>query len=85
MLISYDPMSDVLSLTLASTPLAQTQVQGSVTVNFDATGGVVSVVIPNASSALWENGGQINVMLPVSAPVPTTVVETTRVVERQVL
>lgn len=85
MLISYDPMSDVLNLTLGSAPMAQTQVQGSVTVNFDATGAVVSVAIPNASSALWENGGQINIMLPVPAPVPTTVVETTRVVERQVL
>ena len=85
MLISYDPMSDILTLSLASAPMAQTQVQGTVTVNFDATGGVVSVVIPNASSALWENGGQINVMLPVAAPATTTVVETTRVVERPLI
>lgn len=85
MLISYEPNSDVLSLTLQANPVAQTQVQGTVTVGFDAAGQVVSVAIPEASSLLWERGGQVNVMLPVAAPAPTTattVVETTRVIER---
>jgi uncharacterized protein YuzE len=85
MLISYEPMSDVLSITVASAPVAQTQVQGTVQVGFDAAGGVVSISIPGASSLLWENGGQINVALPVATPATTTVVETTRVVERPVL
>jgi uncharacterized protein YuzE len=84
MLISYDPMSDVLSITMQGAPVAQTQTQGTVGVGFDAANQVVSVSIPNASTALWENGGQINVMLPVAAPA-ATVVETTRVVERPVL
>ena len=80
MLISYDPMSDVLSITAKAAPVAQTQQQGTVSVGFDSTGGVVSVSIPNASSVLWENGGQVSVMLPEAAP---TVVET--VVERRVI
>ncbi|MBV9470618.1 MAG: DUF2283 domain-containing protein [Abitibacteriaceae bacterium] len=80
MLISYEPNSDVLTITLQAAPAAQTQMQGTVTVGFDAGGNVVSAAIPNASSVLWENGGQVNVMLP--TPAATTVVETTRVVER---
>lgn len=80
MLISHDPMADVLSITLDSAPAAQTQLQGTVSVGFNAAGGVVSVSIPNASSVLWENGGQVNVMLPQATP---TVVET--VVERRVI
>jgi uncharacterized protein YuzE len=83
MLISYEPMSDVLSLTIQAAPVAQTQLQGTVSVGFDAAGNVVSVSIPDASSVLWEHGGQVNVMLPTAAPATaTTVVETTRVVER---
>ena len=80
MLISYDPMSDVLSITLQAAPVAQTQTQGTVSVGFDAAGAPISVSIPNASSTLWENGGQVNVMLPQAAP---TIVET--VVERRVI
>lgn len=87
MLIAYEPTSDVLTITIQGAPLAQTQVQGTVAVGFDATGKVVSVQVPDASSVLWEHGGQINVMLPQAvAPVATTtVVETTRVVERPAL
>ena len=83
MLISYEPQSDVLSITLQGAPAAQSQVQGTITVGFDAAGHAVSVAIPEASSLLWEKGGQDNVMLPTPAPATTaTVVETTRVVER---
>ena len=86
MLISYEPLSDVLTITLASAPAAQTQTQGNVQVSFDATGAPISVAIPSASTLLWENGGQLNVMLPEVTPVQeTTVVETTRIVERPVL
>ncbi len=86
MLISYEPNADVLSVTMQAVPVAQTQLQGTISVGFDAAGQVVSVSIPNASSVLWEQGGQVNVMLPVSAPATaTTVVETTRVVERPLL
>ena len=80
MLISYDPMTDVLSITMGAAPVTQTQTQGTVQVGFDATGAPLSVSIPNASTTLWENGGQVNVMLPQPAP---TVVET--VVERRVV
>ena len=82
MLISYEPNSDILSITVAAAPVAQTHLQGTVSVGFDAAGGVVAVSIPEASSLLWEHGGQVNVMLPTVAPAPATVVETTRVVER---
>ena len=97
MLITYEPNSDILSIAVAAAPVAQTQMQGTVSVGFDAAGGVVSVSIPEASNLLWERGGQVNVMLPVAAPVAVaatpvvaaapvaasaTVVETTRVVER---
>lgn len=86
MLISYEPNSDVLAITLQAAPVAQSQVQGTVSVGFDATGQPVSISIPNASTMLWEHGGQISVMLPTPAPIPvaTTVVETTRVVERPI-
>lgn len=75
MLIAYDPMTDVLSITLQAAPAAQTQTQGTVAVGFDAAGAPVSVSIPNASSVLWENGGQISVALP--EPAQTVVTETT--------
>jgi len=78
MLISYEPNSDVLNITLQAAPVAQTQVQGTVTVGFDAAGAVTSIAIPDASSVLWERGGQVNVMLP---EVQTVV--TQRVVERR--
>lgn len=81
MLISYEPLADVLTVTLQTGLTAQTQQQGTVSVALDAAGDPVSVAIPNASTLLWENGGQVSVMLPVSAQVPT-VVETTTVVER---
>lgn len=86
MLISYEPNSDVLAITLQAAPVAQSQVQGTVSVGFDATGQPVSISIPNASTLLWEHGGQLSVMLPMPAPIPvaTTVVETTRVVERPI-
>ena len=64
MLISYEPNSDVLTITFGAAPVAQTQPQGASTVSFDAAGQVVVVTIPNASSALWENGGQVQVLLP---------------------
>jgi uncharacterized protein YuzE len=78
MLISYEPNSDILHITLQSAPSAQTQVQGTVTVGFDAAGAVTSIAIPDASTVLWERGGQVNVMLP---EVQTVV--TQRVVERR--
>ena len=53
MLISYEPNSDVLTITLQAVPVAQTQMQGTVTVGFDAAGGVTSIAIPDASSVLW--------------------------------
>ncbi len=72
MLISYEPMSDILSITFQGVPVAQTQMQGTVRVGFDATGAVVSVAIPEASSVLWEHGGQVNVMLPETQTVVVT-------------
>ena len=68
MLIAYEPNGDVLTITVAAAPPAQTQMQGTVSVGFDATGNVVSVAVPNASSVLWEHGGQVAVMLPQAAP-----------------
>lgn len=64
MTISYEPMSDVLTITIAASPVAQTQLQGTVSVGFDVAGAPVSVAVPQASSLLWENGGQVSVMLP---------------------
>ena len=81
MLIAYEPNSDILTITVQAGAVAQTQMQGTVTVGFDAAGNVLSCAVPDASSVLWEKGGQVNIMLP--TPTPTaTVVETTRVVER---
>jgi hypothetical protein len=54
-------------------------VQGTVSVGYDAAGSAVSVSIPEASSLLWEKGGQVNVLLPEKQ----TVVVTEQVVERQ--
>ena len=79
MLISYEPMSDVLSITFSAAPVAQSQVQGTVTVGFDAAGSAVMVSVPEASSLLWEKGGQINVLLPEKE----TLVVTEQVVARQ--
>ncbi|MDQ3814662.1 MAG: DUF2283 domain-containing protein, partial [Armatimonadota bacterium] len=61
MLISYEPMSDVLTITVKAAPVAQTQMQGTVQVGFDAAGAIVSVAVPEASSVLWQHGGQVNV------------------------
>ena len=79
MLISYEPMSDVLSITFSAAPVAQSQVQGTVAVSYDATGSAVAVSIPEASSLLWEKGGQVNVLLPEKQ----TVVVTEQVVDHQ--
>jgi YD repeat-containing protein len=86
MLITYEPMSDVLTITMQAAPVASTQVQGTVSVGFDAAGAVTSISIPDASSVLWENGGQVNVMLPTQVPAAnTTVVERTIVEQRSTL
>ena len=78
MLISYEPNFDVLTITLNAGAVASQQVQGTATVGLNAVGAPLSISIPNASTTLWEHGGQVNVML----PQPTaTFVETTRVVE----
>ncbi len=94
MIVSYEPMGDVLTITLEAAPVAQTQMQGTVSVGFDANGAPVSVAIPQASSLLWEHGGQVSVMMPqttqtvvtqvVEQPVvqPPTQTVVTRVVER---
>ena len=82
MLISYEPLADVLTITLQSGLAAQTQQQGTVAVSLDAAGEPVSVAIPNASTVLWENGGQVNVMLPERVAAPVIVEE---VVQRRVL
>jgi uncharacterized protein YuzE len=79
MLISYEPLSDVLNITFQAVPAVQTQMQGTVTVGFDASGAVVSVAVPGASTLLFEQGGQVNVMLPETQ----TVVVTEQVVERR--
>lgn len=75
MLISYEPVSDVLTITMHAAPVASTQVQGTVSVGYDSAGNVASVAIPDASSVLWENGGQVNVMFPEVQTVVTQVVE----------
>ena len=82
MLISYEPNSDVLTITMNAAPVAQTQLQGAVSVSFDAAGGVATVSIPDASTTLWEHGGQINVMLPQTQTTQTVV---TQVVEQPVV
>ena len=82
MLISYEPNSDILTITMGAGAPATTQVQGTINVSFDAAGAPLSVSIPEASSLLWERGGQVSVMMPQQA---TTVVETTQVVQRPVI
>lgn len=82
MLISYEPLSDVLTVTLQAGLAAQTQQQGTVSVSIDAAGAPVSIAVPNASTLLWENGGQISVMLPEKVAAPVVVEE---VVTRRVL
>jgi uncharacterized protein YuzE len=79
MLISYEPLSDVLNITFQAAPAVQTQMQGTVTVGFDASGAVVSVAVPEASTLLFQQGGQVNIMLPETQ----TVVVTEQVVERR--
>jgi len=74
MLIAYDPMNDVLSITLQAAPAVQTQQQGTVNIGFDAAGEAVAVSISEASTLLWENGGQVSVLLPEKT---TVVTETT--------
>jgi uncharacterized protein YuzE len=68
MLISYDPNTDVLNITLRPAPVAQTQPQGGATVGFDALGEVVSIAVADASTRLWERGGQVQVLLPEAGP-----------------
>jgi len=70
MLISYEPLADVLTITFQAGIAAQTQQQGTVSVSLDAAGEPVSIAVPNASTLLWENGGQISVMLPEKAAAP---------------
>lgn len=74
MLISYEPVSDVLTVTFSAGVAVQTQVQGTVQVNYDAAGAVSSVRVPDASTVLWENGGQVNVVLPETTVTVTEVV-----------
>ena len=81
MLISYEPNSDILTITLEAAPIAQNQLQGNCTVGFDANGRAVSVAIADASTLLWERGGQVQIALPEVA----TIVETTIVTEKPVL
>lgn len=78
MLISYEPNSDVLTITLNAGAVAAQQVQGTATIGLDAAGAPLSIAIPDASTTLWEHGGQVSVMLPQAT---ATVVETTRIVE----
>ena len=86
MLISYEPNSDILTITLEAAPIAQNQLQGNCTVGFDATGRAVSVAIADASTLLWERGGQVQIALPrPTSGRPATVVETTIVTEKPVL
>ena len=82
MLISYEPLADVLTVTLQAGLAAQTQQQGTVSVSLDAAGAPVSIAIPNASTLLWENGGQVSIMLPEKAVAPVVVEE---VVTRRVV
>lgn len=78
MLIAYEPNSDILTITLEAAPVAQNQLQGGCTVGFDAMGRAVSVAIADASTVLWEHGGQVQIALPAAA----TIVETTIVTEK---
>lgn len=81
MLIAYEPNSDILTITLEAAPVAQNQLQGGCTVGFDANGRAVSVAIADASTLLWEHGGQVQIALPEVA----TVVETTIVTEKPIV
>jgi hypothetical protein len=85
MLIAYDPMTDVLSITLQAAPAAQTQQQGTIAVSLDPAGAPVSVAVPNASTILWENGGQVNVLLPEAQTVVTETTVSQPVVTQQVV
>jgi uncharacterized protein YuzE len=79
MLIAYEPNSDVLTITLAAGVAVQSQVQGLAQVNYDADGAVSSIQIADASTVLFENGGQINVALPDTETVVVTEVTRTTV------
>lgn len=79
MLIAYEPNSDVLTVTVASSPVVQSQLQGAASVGYNSLGDVVSVTVANASTVLFENGGQVQVELP---PVETVVVTETVVENR---
>lgn len=83
MTISYEPTSDVLTITLEAAPLAQSQLQGTVSVGLAANGAPVSVAVSQASTLLWEHGGQVSVMLPQT--VVTQVVLISQVVETRVV
>jgi YD repeat-containing protein len=63
-LISHEPNADTLTITFTAAPVAQVQPQGTATVSFDAVGQVVAITIADASSVLWQNGGQVQVLLP---------------------
>lgn len=77
MLIAYEPNTDVLTVTVNSAPVVQSQPQGAATVGFDAAGAVVSIAVASASTVLFEHGGQVQVTL----PQVETVVVTERVIE----
>ena len=72
MLISYEPVGDVLTVTLSTGVPVQAQMQGLTKVNYDAAGAVSSVEVPNASTVLWENGGQVTIALPQTEQVVVT-------------
>lgn len=77
MLIAYEPVSDVLTITLTAGVPVQAQMQGTAKVNFDANGAASSIEVPNASTILWENGGQVTIALPETEKVVVTEVTRT--------
>ena len=77
MLISYEPVSDVLTITLSAGVPVQAQMQGTAKVNYDANGAASSIEVPNASTLLWENGGQVTIALPQTEQVVVTEVTKT--------
>ena len=79
MLISYEPVSDILTITVSAGVPVQAQMQGVAKVSFDAGGAVSSVEVPNASTILFENGGQVSIALPQTQKVVVTEVTQTTV------
>lgn len=77
MLITYEPVSDVLTITLFASVPVQAQMQGTAKVNFDANGAASSIEVLNASTVLWENGGQVTIALPETEKVVVTEVTKT--------